>query len=370
MVRAAVLQSSENSRPYVESCPVVVEELELAAAPMRMVKVKVELASLCHSDLSVVNGARTRPVPMVLGHEASGTVIEVGPEVQTVKVGDRIAFTFQPHCGECDLCIVSGGERCSKAFDANVDGTLMDGVTVFSRGDQAIHHHTGVAAFAEQTVVHESSVMRVDDDVPFDVAALLGCAVTTGGGAVKNAARLQPGERVAIVGAGGVGMAALLVAKAIGAECVDVVDPAVNKHEMIRAIGADTIYSPGNAPGDHYDVVVEAAGVGPALEASLPLLRAGGRLVSVGLPSPTTQVAINYLDIVSKSKSVIGSYHGSGNATEDLEYYIDLWRQGRLPLERLVSRTVGLEDLNEAMDALADATVMRQLINVKSGEPK
>ncbi|KUG58885.1 alcohol dehydrogenase catalytic domain-containing protein [Nesterenkonia jeotgali] len=369
MVRAAVLQTSDNIRPYVESRPVVVEELTLAATGPRMVKVDVEMAGLCHSDLSVVNGARTRPVPMVLGHEASGTVIEVGPEVQAVQVGDRVAFTFQPHCGDCDLCTFSSGERCSKAFDANIDGTLIGGATVFSREDEPVHHHTGVSAFAEQTVVHESSVIRVDDDVPFDVAALLGCAVTTGGGAIKNAARLQPGERVAIVGAGGVGMAALLLAKALGAESVDVVDPAVVKHEMIRELGASEIYGPGDAPLDHYDVVVEAAGVGPALETSLPMLRAGGRLVSVGLPSPTTQVSLNYLDIVSKSKSVIGSYHGSGNAIEDLGYYIDLWRQGRLPLERLVTRTVGLDDLNEAMDALADATVMRQLINVKSGDP-
>lgn len=361
---ASILNSCKSVRPYAQTAPITFEEIDLADPTGEMVQVKVEVASLCHSDLSVVNGSRARPVPMVLGHEASGTVTALGSGVAGLNIGDRVAFTFQPFCGECSLCISSGNRQCEVALKANVDGTLLFGETFLSRGGEQVQHHTGVSAFAQYTVVHQSSVIKIEDDVPFDIGAVLGCAVTTGGGAVKNAAKVQPGERVAIVGAGGVGLAAMLVAHALGADFVDVIDPAVHKHQMLKDLGASSVFLPSGAPQDHYDVVVEAAGAAVALEPALAMLRAGGRAVSVGLGDPKATLEVNYLDLVFKSKHLIGSYHGSGNVVQDMEDYIEMWRKGDLPLERLVSKEVHLTELNEAMDDLQDAYELRQLIRI------
>ena len=367
MIKAAVLIEEGLNRPYSDSQPLRVLPLELGKAEGRNVKVRVEVAGVCHSDLSVVNGSRSRPRPMAIGHEGSGVVVEIGDEVSTVEIGDHVAFTFQPHCGECDLCVVSHGERCRLALTANENGTLIDGSTVFTDGENPVHHHSGVSAFAQQTIVHESSVVVIDDDVPFEIGAVLGCAVTTGGGAVKNAGRLQPGEVVAIVGAGGVGVSAGLVARALGASRVDIIDLSEEKRQMVKELGFDGVFSPDAAPENEYDVVVEAAGVAPALENALKLLRPGGRVVSVGLPHPSATISVNYLDLVFKNKSIVGSYHGSGNLLEDMETYVQLWREGVLPLEKLISRRLKLEDLNDAFDRLTDATVIRQLVMIGNG---
>lgn len=364
-IRAAVLTECGRSKPYAESAPIEIRELDLAEPGQDMVRVAIEAASLCHSDLSVVNGSRARPTPMVLGHEASGRVLDVGPGVEGYASGDRVAFTFQPHCGVCDLCISSGGIRCRPAFQANTDGLLINGQSLLSDGERSYHHHTGVSGFAEATVVHHSSLIKVDDDIPYEVAALLGCAVLTGGGAVKNAAELAPGERVAVVGAGGVGLAAILVAQALGAESVDVVDPAEHKHEFLRSLGAAQTYLPAEAPLDSYDVVIEAAGVGPALESAVKMLKPGGRAVSIGLPAETVTAQIGVLDLVFKSKRIIGSYHGSGRAAEDLPVYADLWRQGKLALEKLVTRSITLSELNYALDGLDQAAEFRQIIRLR-----
>lgn len=365
---AAVLTTCHAGQPFGDSKPIEIREVDLADPTGKMVLVEVMVAGLCHSDLSVVNGSRERPVPLVLGHEASGRVVKVGPDVQGVAAGDRVTFTFQPACGECDLCVDSGGERCAPALEANVAGTLLHGERFLSENGEPLFHHSNVAAFANFTVVHQSSVIKVDDDVPFEIAALLGCAVTTGGGAVMNAARVREGERVAIVGAGGVGLSALLVARAFDAAVVDVVEPAASKHEILREFGATNIVTPDTVQREHYDVVIEAAGVKPAFEMGVTMLRPGGRLVSVGLPHPDATAEINILDVVFKSKQIIGSYHGSGDPNEDLKVYVDLWRQGKLELEKLVTKRIGLDGLNEALDDLQHAREIRQLIMI--GEEK
>lgn len=364
-INAAVLKELGASRPYSESGPVQIEKVELASPQGEEVRVKVEVASLCHSDLSLVNGARVRPLPMVIGHEASGTVVEVGDEVTRVNVGDRVCFTFQPHCDECDLCKTTGGKQCRTAFEANQNGTLLHGKQYLSQDGKKLHHHTGVSAFAEETVVHQSSIIPVEDDLPFEIASLIACAVTTGGGAVKNAGKLQKGERVAVVGGGGVGMAAVLVAKAFEAELVDIVDPAEAKHKLFQELGADHSYTPESAPADYYDLVIEAAGVGPALESAVNMLRGGGRVVAVGMPTAETQISINPLDLVFKSKSVIGSYQGSGRIDEDIDVYTRLWREGRLPLEKLISRELPLTQINSALDEMSDAVGLRQVIRIR-----
>ncbi|WP_311342748.1 alcohol dehydrogenase catalytic domain-containing protein [Corynebacterium riegelii] len=367
-IRAAVLKEIGLPYPFAESKPMEVMEVDLAEPGDDEVLVRIEAASLCHSDLSVVNGSRSRPVPMVLGHEASGTVVSVGDAVTKVKVGDHVCMTFQPHCGECDLCEASDGQRCSTALEANLNGTLLFGRNYLSANETPIHHHTGVSAFAEAAVVHESTVIPVAKDVPFEIAAVIACAVTTGGGAVKNAGKVKAGEKVAVVGGGGVGIAALMVAKALGAASVDVIDPSEGKHDLLKSLGADAVYKPEDAPLEKYDLVVEAAGVGPAMESTLKLLVPGGRAVCVGLPAPEVEIKVNALDLVNKNKTLIGSYHGSGEAEKDIAEYVELWREGRLPLENLFSGSVPIEDINQALDNMTEAQGLRQLIKIHNGE--
>jgi len=367
-IKAAVLQHPGAPRPYVDSRPVSIEEVELSEPDAHELLVEVEVASLCHSDLSVVNGTRVRPTPMVIGHEAAGRVLRVGPEVTSVQPGQRVCFTFQPACGECELCHSSSNRRCTEAFDANQNGTLLFGKRHLSKDGESYAHHTGVSAFAEAAVVHESSVIPVAEDVPAEIAALIACAVTTGGGAVKNAGNLQPGEKVAVIGGGGVGIAALLVANALGASSTDLIDPASAKHDMFRDFGASSVYLPGEAPQGSYDLVIEAAGVGPALQSALDLVKAGGRVVTVGMPSPDTEISVNVLDLVFQNKSLIGSYQGSGVVADDVSDYIELWRKGQLPLEKLISSKLKLTDLNAALDSMSDAVGFRHLIQI--GEDK
>jgi alcohol dehydrogenase len=228
-----------------------------------------------------------------------------------------------------------------------------------------VHHHLGVSAFATHAVVSERSVVRVEEDVPPDVAALLGCAVLTGGGAVKNAGLFHPDQSLAIVGLGGVGMAALLVGVAMGGSSIAVIDSRAEKLDRARAMGASQAFLPHDIPEEFKaDLVIEAAGNVPAFESAFAMIAPGGKLVTVGLPDPTARVSLSPLELVAQGKSVIGSYLGSSNPELDIPFYLDLWRQGRLPLERLVSAEISLEGINAAMDDLHRGEAIRQIIRI------
>lgn len=218
--RAAVLKSSPASAPFADSRPLIVETVELDPPGPEEVLVKIGAAGLCHSDLSVINGNRPRPVPMVLGHEAAGTVVQVGSAIRDLQPGDRVVMTFQPTCGSCLPCAEGRSALCIPGAEANGKGVLMSGeIRLHDCADHHnIHHHCGVSAYAEHAVISRHSIVKVDaDDIPFEELALFGCAVQTGVGAVLNTCRVQPGQSVAIVGLGGVGLAALLGAIAAGA---------------------------------------------------------------------------------------------------------------------------------------------------------
>jgi alcohol dehydrogenase len=241
-ITGAILEETGRSAPFADSLPITVQEIELAAPGPSELLVRIETAGICHSDLSVVDGKRPRPTPMLLGHEAAGIVEEVG-DGASLSVGDRVVMTFLPRCGHCDGCATDGRLPCENGSAANGAGELLGGGRRLSRGAEDIAHHLGVSAFATHAVVHEASVMRVDHDVPPAVAALLGCAVLTGGGAVINAGRPAPGETVMVVGLGGVGMAAVLVAKALGHRVIGV-DSVPSKLDGARELGADEVLTP------------------------------------------------------------------------------------------------------------------------------
>ncbi|MGP6169790.1 alcohol dehydrogenase catalytic domain-containing protein [Microbacterium sp. A196] len=364
LIRGAVLETSGTPSPFAKSRPFTIGEIELDLPSHGELLVRIETAGICHSDLSVVDGNRPRPLPMLLGHEAAGIVEEIGPGGSDIAVGTRVVMTFLPRCGTCENCQTDGRLPCIPGSAANNAGTLLSGGIRLRRpSGESVHHHLGVSAFATHAVVSRSSVVAVAPDVPASIAALLGCAVLTGGGAVVNAARPAPNDRVIVVGLGGVGMAALLVAIALGHEVIGV-DAVPAKVALARELGAAAAFEPADAAaaGLLAPVVIEAAGSARAFETALALTAPGGTTVTVGLPAPDATATVSPLLLTAQARTIIGSYLGSAVPERDIPRYVELWRAGRLPLERLVSSHIQLDDLPEGMDRLASGTELRQLL--------
>ncbi len=364
-IRGAVLEQIGLPRPYAESKPLSVGELDLAPPGEGELLVRIEAAGLCHSDLSVVDGNRVRPVPMLLGHEAAGVVEQVASGGSDLAVGQRVVMTFLPRCGHCPACATEGLTPCEPGSAANAAGTLMGGARRISRDEQPVNHHLGVSGFATHAVVDRKSVVPVDSDVPPVVASLLGCAVLTGGGAVLNVGKPQPGQTVVVVGLGGVGMAAMLTALAHDDVRVVGVDQLTDKLDRARVLGVHEAYTPDEAirRGLKATVVVEAVGHPLALETAIGLTAPGGRTITVGLPRPDARISVSPLGFVAEGRALIGSYLGSAVPARDIPRFVSLWRSGRLPVESLVSSTIILDQINEGMDQLADGRAVRQIID-------
>lgn len=361
-IRGAVLENIGSPRRYAESRPLVVAELDLAPPGDTEILVRIEASGLCHSDLSVVDGNRVRPIPMLLGHEAAGVVEAVGSGVSDLSVGRRVVMTFLPRCGECAGCATDGLAPCVPGSAANGAGTLLSGDVRLTRDGAQVRHHLGVSAFATHAVVDRRSVVPVDDDVPPVVASLLGCAVLTGGGAVLNAGKPLAGQTVAVVGAGGVGMAAILTALAHDDVRVVAVDRLPEKLNRARELGAHAAVTPDDVGDLKAEVVIEAVGHPSALETALAVTAPGGRTITVGLPHPDARISLSPLALVAEGRTLIGSYLGSAVPARDIPKFVDMWRSGRLPVEQLVSSTITLDEINEGMDQLADGNAVRQII--------
>lgn len=361
---AAVLDRSGETAPYAESAPLDLRTLDLDAPLPGELLVRIDAAGLCHSDLSVINGDRPRPMPMALGHEAVATVIATGDAADSLfSAGDRVVLSFLPPCGECVRCVEGHGYLCPRGAAANGAGELLRGGRRLHEGGGDVHHHLGVSAFASHAVIDRRSAVRIDADVPVEIAALFGCAVLTGVGAVLNTAALRAGESVAIYGLGGVGLAALLGAVAGGANPVTVIDPVAAKRALALELGAAQAFAPGEESGiDKPDVVVETVGKARVLEAAYALARRGGRVVTVGLPNPAEMFSIPAVSLVADAKTVIGSYLGSAVPARDIPRYIALWRAGRLPVERLLTSVSPMTEINTLFDRLASGEAIRQVV--------
>ncbi|PRY57549.1 alcohol dehydrogenase [Knoellia remsis] len=370
--RAAVLREPTDEHPFATSAPLGVETVTLDGPGPGEVLVRIEAAGLCHSDLSVVNGDRPRPVPMVLGHEAAGVVEEVGAGVTDVAPGDRVVCSYVPSCGHCANCAGGNPVRCADAQAANREARLVTGRRPFRDADGAeLHQHLGVSAFAERTVVSPRSLIRVPDEVPLDVAAVFGCAVLTGAGAVLNTAAVRPGESVAVVGLGGVGISAVMAAALGGAHPVIAVDTVESKLQSARDVGAThTVLASDTAVEEIKDLTgggaaatIEAAGHPAALATAYGATKVGGRVVVAGLPHPRHEIAVPIAALVGEEKSILGSYMGSSVPRRDLPRLFDLYAAGLLPADRLVTANhVPLGDINTALDRLHEGSEVRQII--------
>lgn len=370
--RAAVLVRQPSPRPYAQSRPLEIVEVALDELELGEVQVAIGSAGVCHSDLSTVDATFARPVPLVLGHEAAGTVEAVGPGVTRLKPGDKVVFSFIPTCGHCTECASGRPALCEPGWRANMAGTLMRGARRMRHDGEPLFMQLGVGGFAERTIVAEESLVKIPADTPLHIAALFGCAALTGLGAVLNSANVEAGTTVAIFGAGGVGLMALLGAVVAGATSIVVVDPVAEKRELARELGATAVVDPGSdggvdavrsALGGHgARYAFEAAGNVKALEAAFGATGAGGTTVAVGLPRVEATAPIPHSLLVRQSRTLKGSLMGDSVPERDIPRYIGLWRSGRLPIERLVSGQIGLDQLNESLDALADGRVVRSVL--------
>ena len=362
--RGAVLERSGDERPYERSQPLHVREVMADEPGPTECLIRIEAAGVCHSDLSVVDGTRLRPLPMLLGHEACGQVVRAGASVMDFAPGDRVVLTFLPRCESCPACRGDGRTPCEFGSARNGAGELLSGGSRLHDSHSLIHHHLGVSAFAEYAVVDRRSLVHLPSDVPAEVGALLGCAVLTGGGAVWNAARPLPGARLVVLGLGGVGMAALLTALAEPDVEVVGVDPVPGKRDLAVDLGAAQALSPDEALGQSLraEVVIEASGHPDALGIGIQLLGPGGVLAATGLSHPSAVTGISNLRLVAEALTIRGCYLGSSLPHRDIPRFVELWRQGRLPLERLISHRIALDEINLAMDRLHSGEALRQVI--------
>jgi Zn-dependent alcohol dehydrogenase len=370
-MRAAVLRVQGAEPPFTESRPLTVEEVAIEEPGPGEVLVRIEAAGLCHSDLSAITGERPRAVPAVAGHEAAGVVAAVGPGVEGLGPGDHVVMVFVAACGACGFCIDGRPNLCEGSWTARATGTLQTGARRLHSHGEALNHWSGISAFAQYAVVVPGSVVRIDPEIPLDHAAVFGCAVMTGVGAVVNTARVPVGATVAVVGLGGVGLSAVLGAAAAGASRIIAVDTNPAKLELAGCLGAtdvvdardpDAAASVRARLGGGVQFAIEAAGVAPAVELAWEMTGRGGTTVTAGLPPPSHQLAVPLSALVADERVLRGSYMGSCVARRDIPRYLDLYRRGKLPVDRLLSGTVSLDGLNAGFDRLARGETVRDVL--------
>ncbi|GJD99028.1 zinc-dependent alcohol dehydrogenase family protein [Methylobacterium isbiliense] len=370
-VRAAVLRHAPAPRPYATSRPLTIETIDLAPPGPDEVLVRIAGAGLCHSDLSVINGDRPRPVPLALGHEASAVVEECGPGVTDLARGDHVVMSFVPTCGTCLPCREGRAALCEPGNAANGEGTLLSGARRIRCEGVEVNHHAGVSAFGEYAVVSRHSIVRIDPEIPLIEAALFGCAVMTGVGAVVNTCGVRMGQSVAVVGLGGVGLSALLGAVACGAGRVVAVDLSEDKLRIARELGAtdtylasdpDAVAQIRSATQGGVDHALEMAGSVKAFDTAYRITRRGGTTATAGLAHPTQAFTLPAVGLVGEERVVRGSYMGSCVPARDIPRYIALYRQGRLPVNKLMTGTLALEAINEGFDRLDRGQAVRQVI--------
>lgn len=369
--RAAVLYQLDAAAPYAQSKPLRITEVTLEPPGPGEVLIKMQAAGLCHSDLSVINGHRPRPVPMALGHEASARVVEVGSGVNDLRPGDLVALVFVPSCGHCVSCMEGRPALCEPGAESNGKGTLLSGARRIRDHTGPVNHHVGVSAFADHAVVSRNSCVRVDADIDPVEAALFGCAVLTGVGAAINTARVQAGTAAAILGLGGVGLCAMLGAIASGAREVIAIDLHDSKLEVALSLGATAAFNARDPDlvekvkaltRGGVESAFEMAGSTQAMETAYRITRRGGTTVTAGLPPPDATWNLQQLSLVAEERTVKGSYIGSCVPMRDIPRYIDLYLGGKLPVNKLMGERMPLEDINAGFDRLASGESLRDII--------
>jgi S-(hydroxymethyl)glutathione dehydrogenase/alcohol dehydrogenase len=356
-VRAALLLDYDEPLVFEDVQPTVLGEHE--------VRVRVDASGVCHSDLSVLQGKVKMPVPTVLGHEGTGTVTEVGGAVRRTRIGDRVIVSFHPTCGTCWYCRHDHPNHC----EHDIGATALRAQR--TNGD-GVHTMLGLGTFAEEMQVHEFQVVPVRTDLPAEQLALIGCAVTTGLGAALNTARVTPGAVVAVIGCGGVGQAVVQGARIAGAARIIAVDPVASKRDQAAQCGATDFVDPTDTDvatalreatdGRGADFTFEVVGNADLALQAFKGTRKAGTVTLVGMPSTDAKLTLPAFRLFSDEKRVLGCWYGSANVDRDFQRCIDLVEAGRLDIGTLVTRRIGLADLNQAFDDMVEGRVIRSVV--------
>lgn len=357
---------------YEVKQPLRVEDVDLDGPHRGEVLVRIGAAGVCHSDYHFMNGDLPIGLPCVLGHEGAGVVEAVGDGVTAVVPGDHVVLLFRPNCGHCEFCSQGRPALCWMASQLRNTGRMLDGTSRLSKGGAELKHFLGVSCFAERTVVPEQGVVPIPKDVSLEVAALVGCAVMTGVGAVMNTARVSPGAAVLVIGAGGVGLNCVMGAALVGAEPIIVADVVDSKLETAMDFGAThTVNAKTHdlvdgvrelTSGEGVDYSFEAIGNPRAMTQAFQSLRRGGVATAVGIAPIGSEMAVNAGELVYMEKTLKGSYYGSTRPQTDMPRLLQLYKAGRLPIDRLISRRYPLDQVNEAYDALLAGEVARSVL--------
>jgi S-(hydroxymethyl)glutathione dehydrogenase/alcohol dehydrogenase len=355
---------------YAPHTPLIVEELDLDEPKEGEVLVRIASAGVCHSDYHVMKGEWNPPLPMVLGHEGAGIVEKVGPGVTMSQPGDHVILNFRPNCGFCKYCQTGRPVLCNGSASAR--WFMFDGSVRLHKGSTDINHFARVACFAEYAVVPQSGAVPVRKDMPLDKACLIGCSVMTGVGAVINTAGIEPGSSVLVIGCGGVGLNCIQGARLAGAGRIIAVDMLENKLAFAREFGAtdvidaskgDVVERIQNMTDGGVDYAFEAIGYSRTIEQAYEATGLGGTTVIVGMAPETDNMTLSALSFPRAEKTMKGSWYGSARPFVDLPKMVDLYLDGKLMVDEMVSRYYKLDEINTAYDALANGEVARSIIN-------
>jgi S-(hydroxymethyl)glutathione dehydrogenase / alcohol dehydrogenase len=357
-MRAAILHAAGDTELDLR------DDVTLAAPEAGEVRVRIRATGICHSDLSAMSGVLPTSLPAVLGHEAAGEVVEVGPGVVTPAVGDHVIISFVPACRRCPDCLGGQPYLCMSAL-----GDAF-GKAPFRHGETDVFRMAGCGSWAEETVVPATAAVVIDSDIPFDLAAMMSCGITTGVGAALNTAKVEPGSSVVVIGAGGIGLSVIQGARIAGAATIVAVDPLTAKHETAKRFGATHATTPDQlaglqaelTAGRGFDHAFEAVGRSATLEAAWQAARRGGDVIVVGAGAADDSWQVDMFSLLFLGKNILSSVYGTSDVERDIRRWTDLWRAGRLDLEGVISRRIGFEDLNDAVAALRKGEAIRQVV--------
>ncbi len=361
-MRAAVLLKSGGEELDVFDD---IETLPLGPAD---VKVDIKATGVCHSDLHAINGDLPQGVPFVPGHEGAGVVTEVGPAVTSLAVGDHVVIAWSPPCGQCTACV----DQKSPHLCVMIQFAIA-GLPKFKQGDTEIYGMAGTGTFSEEIVVPEQAAIKIDDDVPFEIASLIGCGVTTGVGAAINTAKVTPGSTCVVFGCGGVGISVIQGCRVAGAAVIVAVDVNAEKLEMAKRFGATHACAPddlaalqGEVTGDAggFDYAFEAIGLPVTVRAAYDAARRGGTAVVVGVGNASQTVEFNMFELFFMEKTLKGSYYGSADVRSDFKRLLRLWKAGKLDLDGMITQKIGLDGVNEAIQQMKRGEVIRTVIEL------
>jgi len=353
--------------------PLEVVDVELQAPKVGEVKVRLGASGVCHSDLSIRNGTLLAPLPSVLGHEGAGVIEDVGEGVENLAPGDHVVISWVPQCGQCYFCARGQGELCDVGLPVIATGGLLDGTPRFVRDGKPLLQMSASGTFSEATVIPAISAVKINPDVPLTSAALIGCGVMTGFGAAVNTADISAGDAVAVLGCGGVGLNVIQGARHAGAERIIAIDMVEGKLQTAQKFGATDLVnaSEGNATAKVMeltgqrgaDIAFEVIGLQPTIEQAFTMTRRGGQTILVGVPKMDAMVTVPAaLGMIFSEKQIRGCLYGSSNVHRDVPLLVDLYTQGKLMLDELVSREISLDQVNEAMDEMGSGEIARSVV--------